>query len=31
MLEHSVSGIWTAGTDFHEFPFLRVVNRLDPP
>lgn len=28
MLEHGVSEIRTADTDFHQFPFLRVVNPL---
>jgi toxin-antitoxin system PIN domain toxin len=28
MLEHGVGEIRTADTDFHQFPFLRVVNPL---
>jgi hypothetical protein len=28
MLEHGVMEIRTADTDFHQFPFLRVVNPL---
>jgi toxin-antitoxin system PIN domain toxin len=28
MLEHGVAEIRTADTDFHQFPFLRVVNPL---
>lgn len=26
MLEHGIGEIRTAGTDFHQFPFIRVVN-----
>jgi toxin-antitoxin system PIN domain toxin len=29
MREHGVAEIRTADTDFHQFPFLRVVNPLD--
>lgn len=28
MLEHGITEIRTADTDFHQFPFLRVVNPL---
>ena len=28
MREHGVSEIWTADMDFHQFPFLRVVDPL---
>ncbi len=28
MLEHGLSEVRTADTDFHQFPFLRVVNPL---
>ena len=28
MLEHGVTEVRTADTDFHQFPFLRVVNPL---